>query len=142
MAKKTDDNRPVAVRDWSTTALVRIVVESTVRSVDPDRTRTFRVGEELEMIQWGREGREVDRDTWWTSTDIDGAQIVKADTVEVVRVIDERDPMVADCGAKKPGGYTYEICHRDEGHTGNHRSPYDEDDGWPQQVAQEGGDRG
>src|SRR6266581_905539 len=60
-----------ATRDWYTRALVRVKEMATKRSVDPYTVRTFRIGEELEMVQWGRVGDVVTRDLWWTSFDID-----------------------------------------------------------------------
>jgi hypothetical protein len=83
---------PVASRDWHTRARVRILTETTSRSVDPYTVRTFHAGEELEMLQWGRAGRPVRRESWWTSFDIDGAHIIKAENVEVIEVIEETLP--------------------------------------------------
>ena len=82
-------NEQIAVRDWHTRAIVRVVTQSGSNSVDPQGTRIFRVGEEIEMVQWGNEGRPVLRDTWWDSFDIDGAHIIRASNVEVVKVLDE-----------------------------------------------------
>ena len=78
----------IASRDWHTRAIVR-VVELTKTATPEGGKRDFYVGEEVEMIQWGREGRPVDRSRWWTSFDIDGAHIIKASKVEVVRVLEE-----------------------------------------------------
>ncbi len=84
-------SQQIANRDWHTRARVRILKERA--SYTPAHTvRTFRPGEELEMIQWGRAGREVDRSRWWTSYDLDGAHIIDADKVEVIEVIDEVAP--------------------------------------------------
>ncbi len=82
----------VASRDWHTRARVRILTETTSRSVDPYTVRTFHVGEELEMLQWGREGRPIRRESWWTSFDIDGAHIIKGENVEVIEVLEEVQP--------------------------------------------------
>ncbi len=82
----------IASRDWHTRAHVRITAEVSSHSVDPWIHRTFHVGEELEMLQWGRKGRPVKRDSWWTSYDIDGAHIVKAENVEVIEVLEETQP--------------------------------------------------
>ena len=80
-----------AARDWHTRAIVR--VKETTRTGSPEGGQhTFHAGEELEMLQWGRAGRTVDRDAWWTSFDIDGAFIIKSDKVEVVRIIEEEKP--------------------------------------------------
>ncbi len=77
-----------AEREWHTRAIVRIL--ETVHAGTPEGgRRTFRAGEELEMVQWGRAGRPVTRDAWWTSFDIDGAFIIKASKVEVIKYLDE-----------------------------------------------------
>jgi hypothetical protein len=81
-----------ADRDWHTRAIVRVKETVTKRSVDPYREHTFHAGEELEMIQWGRAGRPVRRDSWWTSYDIDGALIIEAGSVEIVKIVDETLP--------------------------------------------------
>ena len=81
------DSRPNATHVWAVEALVRMVAEHRSASVSPMPTRRFRVGEECVMVQWGVAGRPVDRDAWWTSFDIDGAFIVPASKVEVVRFI-------------------------------------------------------
>jgi hypothetical protein len=74
---------PLAEREWSTRARVRI--SSNYPGSQPDmwsgREQPPRPGAVLEMIQWGRAGRPVDRDAWWTSTDIDGAVIIPAEHV-------------------------------------------------------------
>jgi hypothetical protein len=80
-------SQPNATHDWSIEALVRIVEEHGSASVSPMLTRRFRIGEECVMVQWGVAGQAVDRDAWWTSFDIDGAFIVPAAKVEVVRFI-------------------------------------------------------
>lgn len=81
----------IAVRDWHTRAIVRILETTRVGSPEGG-THTFRAGEEREMVQWGRTSRPVRRDAWWDSYDIDGAFIIKASKVEVLRVLDEISP--------------------------------------------------
>ena len=81
-----------ATRDWHTRAIVRVKETTRVGSVDPWREHTFVVGDELEMVQFGNAGRPVDRSAWWDSYDIDGAFIIKASKVEVVRIIEEVSP--------------------------------------------------
>ncbi len=44
------------------------------------------------MVQWGLAGRRVDRSTWWTSIDVNGAYIVMAPSVEVLEVLEEQPP--------------------------------------------------
>ena len=82
----------LAERDWWTLARVRIVRETTVGAVDPRTDRTFRPGEVVTMNQRGRAGREVDRSAWWSSTDIDGAHIIRAECCEVVEVLEDHPP--------------------------------------------------
>lgn len=82
---------PVAERDWSTRARVRITAAYSAGAPYSDG-RDFAVGEELEMVQWGRAGRQVERDAWWTSTNIDGAFIVPAEHVEVLDVVRDNPP--------------------------------------------------
>ena len=82
----------IASHDWHRRALIRVKEMTTKRSVDPYREYTFHVGEELEMVQWGRAGRLVIRDTWWTSFDIDGAFIIEDSKVEIVKILDEKLP--------------------------------------------------
>ena len=69
-------------------------------SVSPWDERQFEAGEELEMNQHGRAGRPVERDTWWTSFDIDGAFIIPAEHVEVLEILRESAPTFA--GAALP----------------------------------------
>lgn len=82
----------IAAREWFTRARVRILETIKTQSVDPWTTRDFYAGQELEMVQWGRAGRPVERDTWWTSFDIDGAHIIKAGKVEVIEILEEVSP--------------------------------------------------
>jgi hypothetical protein len=48
------------------------------------------------MNQHGSTGQEVDRDAWWSSTDIDYAYIAPADAVEVLEVLEQVEPFWAD----------------------------------------------
>jgi len=82
----------VAAREWHTRALVRVLETTKIAAVDPPDTRIFRAGEECEMIQWGHAGRPVTRDAWWDSYDVDGAHIIRAHQVEVIKVLDEVSP--------------------------------------------------
>lgn len=82
----------IAARDWHIRAIVRVLETTVCGSVDPRGTRTFRIGEEVEMVMWGNAGRPVLRNAWWTSYDIDGAFIIKDGKVEVVKVLDEVKP--------------------------------------------------
>jgi hypothetical protein len=86
-------SKQVAARDWHTRAIVRVTETVVKGSVDPWSKRTFNKGEELELVMWGYAGKEVRRDAWWTSYDIDGAFILEADKVEVVRVLEEVPPI-------------------------------------------------
>lgn len=80
-----------ATRDWYTRARVRIKETTTKRSPESGE-HTFHAGVELEMVQWGRTGRPVDRSAWWTSYDIDGAFIIEAEKVEVIEILEETQP--------------------------------------------------
>ncbi|MFD8707086.1 hypothetical protein ACFV1W_31600 [Kitasatospora sp. NPDC059648] len=82
----------VAERNWWTLARVRFLEEVDVGAVHPRRRRVFRLGEEEVMVQWGLAGRRVDRGTWWTSMDINGAYIVMSTSVEVLEVLEEQPP--------------------------------------------------
>jgi hypothetical protein len=86
----------LAERDWWRLARVRIIRETTVGAVDPRGSRTFRVGEEVTMNQRGRAGGEVLRDSWWSSTDIDGAHIIAADCAEIVEILEDIPPTWAE----------------------------------------------
>src|SRR6266852_4043941 len=85
-AEILQNDPPAAEREWSTWARVRIRATYRAGSVSPWDERRFEPGQELEMVQWGRAGRPVDRAAWWTSTDIDGAFIVPAGHVDVLEV--------------------------------------------------------
>ena len=93
---------PVAEREWSTWARVRILATYRAGSVSPWDKRRFEPGQELEMVQWGRAGRPVDRAAWWTSTDIDGAFIIPAEHITVLEVTRNKAPTFA--GAALPRG--------------------------------------
>jgi hypothetical protein len=89
-----------ATRDWYTRAQVRVKAMTTKRAPESGE-HTFSAGQEIEMLQWGRAGREVDRSVWWTSFDIDGAFILDASEVDVVKILDETlpydEPALARC---------------------------------------------
>ncbi|RPF30388.1 hypothetical protein [Streptomyces sp. TLI_185] len=71
-----------AERDWFVRTRARIRAEHHAHSLE--RTlRIFRTEEEVEMVQWGRAGEEVDTDAWWTTSHyIPAAHIVPSDKVE------------------------------------------------------------
>jgi uncharacterized protein with PQ loop repeat len=85
----------IAERDWWTKARVRMLATTAVGSVDPMVDRTFRVDEELTMVQWGRNGCPVERDCWWTLADLDCANIIAADQVTILEILDEAPPTLA-----------------------------------------------
>jgi hypothetical protein len=93
---------PLAEREWSTWARVRVRAAYRAGSVSPRDERRFDPGQELEMVQWGRTGRTVDRDCWWTSADIDGAFIIPAEHVTVLEVTRNQPPTFM--GAALPRG--------------------------------------
>ena len=80
-----------AAQEWYTRARVRIK-ETVTKRARESWEHTFRAGTELEMVQWGRAGRKVDRSAWWTSFDIDEASIIEADKVEVIQILEEVPP--------------------------------------------------
>jgi hypothetical protein len=82
----------LAERDWYRRARIRIVKETTVGAVDPATERTFAVGETVTMHQQGREGKEIDRGSWWDSSDIDGAHIIDAGCAEIVEILEDHPP--------------------------------------------------
>ncbi len=85
------EQEQTATHDWYTQARVRIRETVTKRAPESGE-HTFHAGEEREMLQWGRAGREVERKHWWTSFDIDGAFILEASEVEVIQILDETPP--------------------------------------------------
>lgn len=91
---------PQAIRDWHTRAIVRILETTTKCSFDGEHT--FQSGEIVTMVQWGRAGRTVDRDAWWSSYDIDGAFIIEASNVEVIKVLDEVTPFDQEESEQEP----------------------------------------
>ena len=56
----------IAVHDWFVRARVRIREEHHANSLE-GMLKVFRAGEELEMMQWGWAGQEIDTDAWWTT---------------------------------------------------------------------------
>jgi len=88
------DDPELAEREWWLRARVRIL--STYPGGRPgvwwNGDRPPQPGEELQMRQGGRAGRKVDRDAWWTSSDIDGAVIVPAEHVLVLEVTEVHAP--------------------------------------------------
>lgn len=86
----------LAERGWWTLARVRFLRDVTVSCPGDHTPRTYRADETATMNQHGSTGQEIDRDVWWSSTDIDYALIVPADAVEVLEVIERAEPMWAD----------------------------------------------
>ena len=88
------DDPELAEREWWLRARVRIL--STYpggrAGVWWNGDRPPQPGEELQMRQGGRAGRRIDRDAWWTSSDIDGAVIVPAEHVLVLEVTEVHAP--------------------------------------------------
>src|SRR5580658_1347550 len=98
------DDPELAEREWLTRARVRILASypSSAPDIWHKRDPAPQPGEERVMIQWGRAGRAVDRDAWWTSADIDGAAIVPAEHVLVLEVTENSAP--THNGAALPAG--------------------------------------
>lgn len=87
-----EQSQAVAQRDWHTWARVRILADTEVGSIDPWETRRYYAGQEVTMLQWGRKGRPVRRDSWWSNDDIDAAFILDASQVEVIEILEEMLP--------------------------------------------------
>ncbi|MGC0340612.1 hypothetical protein [Streptomyces sp. SLBN-8D4] len=90
----TDGDLPgdVAAQDWFVRARVRISEEHRANSLE-GKSRVFRPGEELEMMQWGRAAQEIDTDAWWTTHHyIPAAHIVPAGKIQVLEILEERRP--------------------------------------------------
>jgi hypothetical protein len=86
-----------AERSWWTRAKVRILRDHTAGCPDlqtPDHT--YRTGDVVTMIQYGSARDEIDRDTWWSSTDIDSSYAVRADNTEVLEVLEHVEPFWRD----------------------------------------------
>jgi hypothetical protein len=86
------DAKPKAVQNWHTRARVRVIAETTTGAPDdpwPAHGRRWKIGEEATLVQWGRAGRPLERDSWWTGYDIDGAHILPAASVQIIEVIEE-----------------------------------------------------
>ncbi|MFE0525065.1 hypothetical protein [Streptomyces sp. NPDC058954] len=82
----------IAAHDWFVRAWVRIREEHHANSLEWT-LRVFRSGEELEMMQWGWAGQEIDTDAWWTTNQyIPAAHVVPANKVEVMEILEERRP--------------------------------------------------
>lgn len=89
----------VAEHDWYLRARVRVVAAiktSAGRGLVVRPPRYWRIGEEAELFQWGRAGRPVDRDDWWTACDPDAAYILPATAVEVLEILDQTQDQQAD----------------------------------------------
>jgi hypothetical protein len=81
----------LAEKSWYRKARVQITRQVQAHSPEGPPA-TFRAGEELEMVQWGRAGQSVDDEKWWTSTDLDGAKILDSKDLEVLEILEDRPP--------------------------------------------------
>jgi hypothetical protein len=80
---------PLAERNWYPQARIRIVRETTVNSTAFCVPRTYRVGEELTMLQAGLAGSQVDRGTWKIG---EGVIAIPADCAEIIEVLEDQPP--------------------------------------------------
>uniref|UniRef100_UPI003F49199C hypothetical protein n=1 Tax=Streptosporangium sp. CA-256172 TaxID=3240076 RepID=UPI003F49199C len=94
-AKDTVDSPPIAERDWHTHALVRLVCDVAADSPDGG-PRHYATGRVLDLWQTGRAGEPVDRNSWRNSYDVDLMHFFPTDAVEVLEVLEEMPPMLAD----------------------------------------------
>ncbi|WP_152360510.1 hypothetical protein [Microlunatus speluncae] len=91
----------VAERDWYLRARVRVVAAmrtSAGRGLVVRPPRYWRIGEEAELFQWGRAGRPVDHDDWWTTRDTDTAYILPAAAVGGLEILDGTQDQQAAVG--------------------------------------------
>jgi len=86
---------------WMILARVRVVADVVVGNVDPDTHRAYRTGEEVDMILRGQPGEPLSAASWWSSTDVDAAYILKADQVEVLEM---KGPYWVKCDGCGAGG--------------------------------------
>ncbi|MFF9003622.1 hypothetical protein ACF1GW_38655 [Streptomyces achromogenes] len=87
--------------DWMIMGRVRVIADIEVTNIDPGRPRTYKAGEELNMILKGREGQPLSEARWWSSMDIDAAHILDANDVEVLEMT---GPYWVKCGGCGAGG--------------------------------------
>lgn len=92
----------LAQRDWWTKARLQLLRDVTCGSPEGD-PHTYKAGEEVVMHMSGRAGREVKRDAWWSSTDIDYAKILDPDQVKVVEVLENYPPTWMEAALDLPG---------------------------------------
>ncbi|MBT2232525.1 hypothetical protein [Nonomuraea sp. NEAU-A123] len=86
----------IAERDWWRYAMVRLAQDVTTGSPYVDRPTHRRAGKVLTLQQSGREGWPIDTSTWQTSSDIDLTGFVPDAAVEIVDVLEEIPPRLAD----------------------------------------------
>ncbi len=90
---------PMAECDWYLRARIRVVAATRTaagRGLVVRPPRYWWVGEEAELLQWGRAGRPVDRAGWWTAPDPETAYILPSTAVEVLEILDETPPARRD----------------------------------------------
>lgn len=95
----------VAEQDWHTHALVRVVTDVETGSPYSDGPTLYRTGRVLRLWQTGRAGEPVDRTVWKTSFDVDLMHFLPDSAVEVVDVLQERPPLLADRMESAAGRY-------------------------------------
>lgn len=86
----------VAERDWWRHAVVRLTRDVTTDSPYVDRPTHHRAGSVLTLWQTGRKDRPINTTQWTTSLDVDLMGFIPADAVEVVEVLEEMPPRLAD----------------------------------------------
>ncbi|GAB3167514.1 hypothetical protein GCM10027258_92970 [Amycolatopsis stemonae] len=85
----------LAQRHWRTRAELRVLHDFTSRPGE-GRPRTFRAGETVVMQQEGSAGQEVRRGSWHSNSDLEVSLWLNSRNVEVVRTLEDLQPMHAD----------------------------------------------
>lgn len=88
----------IAERHWHTRALVRVRDDHVIGPGPDWCTCVCRAGEELELLQWGRAGQPVDRDTWWNPDDLTSGFVIPTVKVDVLMVLDDVPPFTPQPG--------------------------------------------
>ncbi|MEV7006860.1 hypothetical protein [Streptosporangium sp. NPDC051022] len=92
----TKNSPEIAERDWRRHAMVRLTRDVTTGSPYVDRPTHHRAGHILTLWQTGYKDRPIDTTPWTTSLDVDLMSFIPADAVEIVEVLEEVPPRLAD----------------------------------------------
>ncbi|TMR14102.1 hypothetical protein ETD86_29595 [Nonomuraea turkmeniaca] len=92
----TQHSPGIAERDWWRHATVRTLADVTTGSPYADRLFHHQVGQVLSLWQFGWKGSPIDTTTWHTSTDVDLTSFLLDEAVEVIEILEEVPPLLAD----------------------------------------------